>query len=509
MIGVGDYAHVLDLSTPSHDRILMAHTLAGLGFEVSVLDMDAPSRNQMMDAIDAFGRTLDPGDVALVYFSGHGVERAGLNYLVPAPATSPAEGREAHELVGLDYITDALTTRNIALALLVLDACRTDPFVGAGEDMRFDPSSPASADAFALVGPASEPGPPRAGLAVTGSPPGVLIGYAAAPGRPAYSLMRDDAPVLGSLYTRTLVAQLGRPGKFIYQDLNDTSRTLSELTGHRQNPWTSAFAPPDLQLRPDARQRAEEETVWIRTVKGLTPAREDRLLATYLAFNPASGFAGTARARLTELRAPAFLDALRGPADQVSASRDLSYRFARGLESLTIEEGQMSAAFVATDRLALFGWDPQRNRSREIGAIAAGEAVTLVDSLQPGEPPRVLRQNGQVGYILAALPRRSRTVATSSMQFAGPEDLGDAVNPQLPLGATGELPGGAEIRVAVGSPTGVPGGRGRQIAYARALAIREGLVAQGAPLDAIRLTVGDTDLAGDTARLSLNLLEEP
>jgi uncharacterized caspase-like protein len=523
VIGIGDYLQVTDLVTPVHDRRLVAESLRALGFSVTVLEADSPTRDEVMNAVDAFKRTLEPGDVAIIHFSGHGIERKGINYLVPAEAAAPREGRELYELVALDHLTDALTSANVAFGLVLLDACRSDPFVDGSEDVVLDLTAPPPVPAPQPV-PGSVAEPAAAGaagaapsatlLARIASSPSVLIGFATAPGRKAYSLMRGDPETAGSLYSRTLAAQLGTPGRLITQDLSVISRTLSEMTGRRQEPWTATFAPPDLQLRPDAHHRAEQESTWLKAVgaltsmRDLTPMAEAKQLESYLTFNPVTEFSWAARRRLTDLRQANVLARLQASVDLGPRETDAGLRMVGGLKSLMIEWAGMNGAVAASDNVGFFASNPLNGRARRIGSLDAGETVTFLAALRPGEAPLVLRENGQVGFVLDARPVRTRAVATSTITFAGPDDLGDDVDPNLALDALAANGDAAEINVLVGLASEVHEGRGRQLAYARALGIREALIARGVPFEAVRMTIGDAAVAADTAQLNLNVLEE-
>lgn len=515
VIGIGDYLQVTDLVTPVHDRRLVAGSLRALGFSVTVLEADSPTRDEVMNAVDAFKRTLEPGDVAIVHFSGHGIERDGVNYLVPAEAAAPRPGREIYELVALDHLTEALISANVAFGLVLLDACRSDPFVGGSADEALDlaapepgpapgpaPGSVADPSAAAAAGPAAS----KTLLAKIASSPSVLIGFATAPGRKAYSLLQGDPATAGSLYSRTLAIELGTPGKFITQDLSLISRRLSEMTGSRQQPWTATFASPDLQLRPDEHHRAEEERTWLKAVGNLTAGREAEQLASYLAYNPVTEFSWAARRRLTDLRQANVR--LQRAYDVLARETDTGLRMVGGLKGLMIEDSGMNAAVAASGNVGFFASNPLNGRPRRIGSLDAGETVTFLEALRPGEAPLVLRENGQVGFVLDARPVRTRAVATSTVAFSGPGDLGDDVDPNLALdqlAADGEA---AEITVVVGLASEVHEGRARQIAYARGLGIREALIARGVPSESVRMTIGDVAIAEDTAQLSLNVLEE-
>src|SRR6516225_64312 len=89
----------------------------------------------MSEAFLAFDRTIEPGDTALFFFAGHGFEIHGQNYLLPTDVPLAAEGQE--ELVrdasfAVESIVDRLQAHGARVAILVLDACRNNPFERSG-----------------------------------------------------------------------------------------------------------------------------------------------------------------------------------------------------------------------------------------------------------------------------------------------------------------------------------------------------------------------------------------
>lgn len=84
VIGNKDYRYISRLNNPVNDADDMATALQSLGFEV-ILKKNL-TQNDFLRAIDEFGNRLQKYDVGLFYFSGHGVQYAGENYLVPIDA---------------------------------------------------------------------------------------------------------------------------------------------------------------------------------------------------------------------------------------------------------------------------------------------------------------------------------------------------------------------------------------------------------------------------------------
>src|SRR5262249_2912430 len=107
--------------------------LRQLGFSVTIVENQ--SRRALSEAMIAFDKQIDPGDVALFFFAGHGFEIRGQNYLLPTDIPEIREGQE--ELIRdsafpADRIIDRLQARGARTVVLVLDACRNNPFEQRG-----------------------------------------------------------------------------------------------------------------------------------------------------------------------------------------------------------------------------------------------------------------------------------------------------------------------------------------------------------------------------------------
>lgn len=86
------------------------------------------SQRQMQDAVRAFGRRLAQGGAGLFYYAGHGLQVAGQNYLVPIGADIIAEFDVEHEAVSAGWILSAMDYAGNGLNLVILDACRNNPY---------------------------------------------------------------------------------------------------------------------------------------------------------------------------------------------------------------------------------------------------------------------------------------------------------------------------------------------------------------------------------------------
>jgi hypothetical protein len=230
VIGNSAYQNVTRLDNPRSDAALMAETLAGLGFTLiggrAQLDLD----KQSMDiAVQSFGRQVQGADVALFYYAGHGVQVAGSNYLVPISANATREADVDFQMLDVNLVLRQMQGAGTRLNMVILDACRNNPFGGRG--LR-------AADG---------------GLAQMRAPEGTLISYATQPGNVAQDGSDGHSP-----YTRALAATIKQAGLDIFQTFNQVGLAVKRATGGSQQPWVSSspidgtfyFVPPSAPAGP-------------------------------------------------------------------------------------------------------------------------------------------------------------------------------------------------------------------------------------------------------------------
>jgi hypothetical protein len=212
VIGNSAYRTAPALPNPSADAKLMSDTLLSLGFFVvgggARLDLD---KKGFDDALTEFGKELIGADVALFYYAGHGVETHGLNYLVPVDANPADEGDVFMQMTGLAGILDQMQKSGTKINLLLLDACRNNPFLGRGVRST------------------------TRGLAQMQSSPGTLISFATQPR--SVALDGDDGH---SPYTRALAETMQRPGFGLFKTFNEVGLAVEKATHDEQLPWLSS-----------------------------------------------------------------------------------------------------------------------------------------------------------------------------------------------------------------------------------------------------------------------------
>ena len=212
VIGNSAYRTVPTLPNAAADAKLMSDTLLSLGFFVvgggAQVDLDKAGFD---DALRKFGSELTGADVALFYYAGHGVETHGLNYLVPVDANPADEGDVFMQMVGMSALLDQLEKSGTKINLVLLDACRDNPFRDRGVRST------------------------TGGLAQMQAPPGTLISFATQPR--SVSLDGDDGH---SPYTRALAETMRHPGYGLFKTFNEVGLAVEKITQGQQLPWVSS-----------------------------------------------------------------------------------------------------------------------------------------------------------------------------------------------------------------------------------------------------------------------------
>jgi uncharacterized caspase-like protein len=203
VIGNGSYSSG-PLKNPVNDAVDMAAMLKKLGFSVT-LKKNA-GLQEMDEAIEAFGNRLKRGGVGLFYYAGHGVQVNGVNYLLPIGAKINKEADVKYQAVDANKILDEMATANNGLNIVMLDACRDNPFVRSFRNA-------------------------ARGLAIVSSAPsGTFISYSTSPGNVA-----RDGDGRNSPYTAALLKYMQAPGLTISDVFINVRSKVKKETG--QVPW--------------------------------------------------------------------------------------------------------------------------------------------------------------------------------------------------------------------------------------------------------------------------------
>jgi len=218
VVGIDEYQSISDLQKARNDAIAVSEVLEANGFNVTTL-LDADQR-EFSAAVSALASSLSEDDEAFFYFAGHGVEVDGRNYLLPADIPALTAGDEFlldSTSISADRALSAIQGSGARVTVMVLDACRDNPF---------------SSDGRRSLGQSR-------GLAAIEVPEGAFIIYSAGVGQSALDRLSDDDPDPNSVFTRVLLPLLDQPDLPIHEVARQIRRDVSALASsinHDQRP---------------------------------------------------------------------------------------------------------------------------------------------------------------------------------------------------------------------------------------------------------------------------------
>lgn len=129
VIGISEYEHISPLSRTVNDAEDIAKILRKLGFAV-MLETN-PTLTEFEDALENFANSIQYNkDVALFYYSGHGIQVDGKNYLIPKNAELDREIRIKKQTIDMEEVIQSVSAARNELNIFILDACRDNPFSG-------------------------------------------------------------------------------------------------------------------------------------------------------------------------------------------------------------------------------------------------------------------------------------------------------------------------------------------------------------------------------------------
>ena len=196
------------LKNPLNDAADISLALRQSGFEV--IDQRNATLQEMTRGIREFGDKLLKSDVGLVYYSGHGLEVKGRNYLLPVNASMIREDEIAFQAIDANLILEKMNTAKKSVNILIVDACRDNPF----------------ARSFRST---------NRGLAQMDAPTGTIVSFSTAPGKTA-----SDGDGRNSPFTKNLVKAMMRADMPIEAMFKEVRKSVVEETKGQQTPWESS-----------------------------------------------------------------------------------------------------------------------------------------------------------------------------------------------------------------------------------------------------------------------------
>jgi uncharacterized caspase-like protein len=228
---IGNAAYkVGTLKNPVNDSQAVANSLRTMGFEVT--QRENTTLRELLEAFQQFSIRSKSADVRVVYYAGHGVQVKGRNYLLPVDTEIRTEDEMPSKSADLNEFLGRLSALKNGMNVVILDACRNNPFSGAeivdadGRRLKFR-------------------GAAQSGLARLEAPLGTMIAFSTAPDGVAL----DNPQEKNSLFTKHLLEHIQSPGLPVELLFKRVRVAVSKETANVQVPWESSSLTGDFCFR--------------------------------------------------------------------------------------------------------------------------------------------------------------------------------------------------------------------------------------------------------------------
>ena len=280
VVGNSNYQTVPQLPNPSRDATAVAKMFRDAGFETVDTLINAGNL-EFKRAIRKFETIADQADIAVVYYAGHGVEISGVNYLIPVDARLASDRDSEDEAIPLERLVASADGAK-RLRLIVLDACRDNPFVKSMRRERKSASRAVSAG-LGKVEPTSTD---------------TLIAYAAKAGSTA-----DDGDGMHSPFTTAVLKNLTVPGLDVRLAFGRVRDEVLKMTDARQEPFVyGSLGGGNIALVPAPAKAPEASANDIKADYELVQKiGSKRAWEVFLGTHPAGFYADLARAQIEAL----------------------------------------------------------------------------------------------------------------------------------------------------------------------------------------------------------------
>jgi tetratricopeptide (TPR) repeat protein len=212
VIGNSAYTAVPALSNPERDAAAVAETLRATGFQKVTLENNL-TREGLFNALRTFAGDAEQSDWAVVYYAGHGIEINGTNYLIPVDAKLVIDRDVEFEAIALDKVMTAVEGAK-KLRLVVLDACRDNPFAN---QMRRSIASRSIGRGLAEIEPEA----------------GTLVVYSAKHGQTALDGDGQNSP-----FVTALINRMKTPGIEVRRLFDLVRDDVMAITDRHQQPFS-------------------------------------------------------------------------------------------------------------------------------------------------------------------------------------------------------------------------------------------------------------------------------
>ena len=280
IVGNSTYQTVPQLANPSRDATAVAKMFRDAGFDTVDVQLNVGNL-EFKRAIRKFETTADQADIAVVYYAGHGLEIGGVNYLIPIDARLASDRDADDEAIPLERLVSSADGAK-RLRLIVLDACRDNPFVRVMRRER-KTANRAVAAGLGKVEPTSTD---------------TLIAYAAKAGSTA-----DDGEGLHSPFTTAVLKHLTVPGLDVRLAFGRVRDEVLKMTESRQEPFVyGSLGGGNIALVPAPAVAPEASVNDIRADYELVQKiGSKRAWEVFLGTHPTGFYADLARAQIEAL----------------------------------------------------------------------------------------------------------------------------------------------------------------------------------------------------------------
>jgi uncharacterized caspase-like protein len=225
VVGNSAYRSVPALPNPANDAASMRRVLEATGFDViHVADASSATFRTTLEAFAKAVEQAGQGSAAVVYYAGHAVQLEGTNYLLPIDAKPRSDADIRSQSISLRDILKRLDETGAATKIVILDACRDNPFA---------PEAGARGLAATLLDGTEEKS--EHGLARVESKGGTLVAFATSPGAQAADGAGEHSP-----YTAALLNLLPEPGLPVEQLFRRVRLSVHDTTSGLQTPWETS-----------------------------------------------------------------------------------------------------------------------------------------------------------------------------------------------------------------------------------------------------------------------------
>ena len=467
VVGNSSYPGKSSLTNPRHDAEAMAALLTKAGFTVDKqLDTDLA---QLNDAVNRFGVAIRDPKVkfGMFYYAGHGLQLDWRNYLVPVSAQVRKPEDVPKQTVDVSNLLRYMDQAKDRSFLIVLDACRDDPFAGV-----FKPTAQ--------------------GLSQFDAPVGSLLAYATSPGK--YALDGDGSSKNG-LYTGYLLSEFSVPGARLEDAFKRVRLSVRLASKGKQVPWESTSLEENIYLFPiekrvltelERDQLLEREMgAWLNVKSSANP----EVLAGFIREFPSGSASELAQSRMNRLlgelaaqearraQAAAALEQERAQSQRQQEAQAQLLKAQAVADAKRLEEQQAAQSAALAKKLA----EQQAAQAAAVAQLRAEQEVA--------QAAAVAQKLAEQRAALAAIAERERMQEQAAQAAAAAQKLAEQ---QAALAAVAE-----QLRAEQQAAQALVAAQKlaeQQAARAKEIELERQRTAQAAALEAQRIAIAKLEL---------------